>query len=115
MNGIIPPRVHGILDYVTVVAFAAAPSLVGLDGSARILAYTLAAVHLTLTLITAFPLGVAGIVPFRVHGAIELLVSISLVAVPWLLGFAALPAARNFYVGAGAAIFVVWLLTRYRD
>jgi hypothetical protein len=111
--GIIQPRVHGLLDYFTVIAFAAAPSIVGLNGGPRILAYALAAVHLTLTVVTAFPLGAAAIVPVRVHGVIELLVSIVLVVIPWILGFASVGVARNFYIGAGAVIFVVWLLTRY--
>jgi hypothetical protein len=111
---IINPRIHGILDYVVVAAFAIAPTAAGLKGLPALISYSLAVVHLLLTLVTDFPLGVAKIVPLRIHGAIEFVVSIALVALPWMLNFALDVAARNFYVGAGALIFAVWLVTDYR-
>lgn len=107
-------RSHGILDYATVLVFALAPSIVGFGGLPATICYLLAAVHLLLTLVTAFPLGAAAWVPPSVHGAIELVVSIVLVALPWILGFAAERGARWFYVAIGGVIFVVWLVTRYR-
>jgi hypothetical protein len=112
---ILTPRTHGILDYVTVIAFLLAPTLFNLSGLPATVSYLLAVVHLGLTLITAFPLGLANAVPFRVHGMIELVVSIALVLFPWLLGFASVPAARNFYIAAGVVIFIVWLLTEYKN
>ncbi|MEO8383108.1 MAG: hypothetical protein ABI779_25855 [Acidobacteriota bacterium] len=107
------PRLHGILDYVTVALFAVAPAVLGLDGLPATIAYGLAAVHLILTLVTAFPLGAAKLVPFAIHGGIELVVALALVVLPWLAGFTGI--ARTFYVAMGAVIFVVWLLTRYRN
>jgi len=69
------PTVHGILDYLVVIAFALAPSLLGLSGVPATISYVLAVVHLLLTLVTAFPLGAVKLVPFPVHGAIEFVVS----------------------------------------
>ena len=86
----------------------------GLSGASAIISYVLAAVHLALTLTTAFPMGVVKVIPFPVHGTLELIVSIALLALPWLAGFADQAAARNFYVGAGVVIFLVWLTTDYR-
>jgi hypothetical protein len=111
---ILDPKIHGILDYAVVVAFAVAPSVVGLAGLPAAILYALAAIHLLLTLVTDFPLGVAKIVPLRVHGAIELIVSLALVALPWILNFSSDPTARVFYVVAGVVIFAVWLITDYR-
>lgn len=111
---ILNAKVHGILDYLVVGFFLAAPSLFGLGGLPAIIAYALAGIHLALTLVTAFPLGLVKWVPLRVHGAIEFAVSLTLPTLPWLLRFAADPVARNFYVGAGVAIFVTWLITDYR-
>lgn len=110
---VLSPRAHGYLDYLTVVLFALAPTVLGLTGLPAQIAYALAAIHLLLTLVTHFPLGVAKIVPLPAHGAIELVVSVALVALPWLAGFAADATARWFYVVLGIVIFVVWLLTRY--
>jgi hypothetical protein len=112
---ILNSNIHGILDYAVVVAFAIAPAVLGLGGLPAIISYALAAIHLLLTLVTAFPLGAVKIVPLRVHGAIEFVVSIALLALPWLLNFASDMTARNFYVGAGILIFAVWLITDYRD
>jgi SPW repeat len=111
---VLTPRAHGYLDYLTVVLFAGAPSVLALSGLPATLAYVLAAVHLVLTLVTHFPLGVAKLVPLPAHGAIELIVAVALVALPWLLGFAGDETARWFYVVMGIVIFVVWLLSRYK-
>ena len=111
---ILNSKIHGILDYAVVVAFAVAPAVVGLAGLPATISYALAAIHLLLTLVTAFPLGVAKIVPLRVHGAIEFVVSLALVALPWLLNFSSDATARVFYVVAGILIFAVWLITDYR-
>lgn len=112
---IVDARTHGRLDYLTVLAFAAAPSIFGLTRTPAIVSSALAAVHLALTLITAFPAGAAKIVPLLVHGGIESVVAIALLALPWIFGFASVHAARNFFAGAGVVIFLVWLLTRYAE
>jgi hypothetical protein len=111
---IISPKFHGILDYVVVVAFALAPIVLGFSGMPATVSYSLAAVHLLLTLATAFPLGVVKIVPLPLHGAIECVVSIALVTLPWIFKFAPDKTVRDFYVGAGVLIFAVWLFTDYR-
>lgn len=110
---VLTPRSHGILDYVTVIAFLLAPTIFDLSGLPATISYLLAVVHFMLTIITAFPLGLIKAIPFRIHGMIELAVSILLVLLPWLLGFTSVPAARNFYVTAGIVIFIVWLVTDY--
>jgi hypothetical protein len=111
---LLSPRIHGILDYVVVVAFLGSPTLLHLSGTPALIAYVLAGVHLTLTLVTAFPLGVIKLVPLSIHGALELVVSVSLVPLPWILGFASDVTARNFYAGAGIVIFTTWFITDYR-
>jgi hypothetical protein len=110
---IISPTNHGYLDFVTVVIFLLAPTLFGLNGLPAMLAYGLAVIHLALTLATDFPFGVIKIIPFALHGWIERLVGPSLVAVPFILGFANEAAARNFYIFMGIIIIIVGVLTDY--
>lgn len=110
---VLRPTIHGILDYAVVIAFALAPALLGLSGLPATVSYLLAGIHLLLTLVTAFPLGAVKLVPLPLHGVIELVVSIVLVALPWILRFTQDTLARDFYVGAGALIFLVWLITDY--
>jgi hypothetical protein len=110
---LIDARVHGYLDFVVVIAFVLAPFVVGLGGTPALLCWGLAAVHLVLTLLTRFPAGVVKIIPFVVHGAIELLVSVGLVFAPRIFGFAPGSPARNFFITSGVVVFLVWVLTDY--
>lgn len=110
----ISPRTHGFVDYLTVALFALAPTLFGLTGTAATLAYALAAVHLVLTLITNFPMGVAGVVPLHVHGIVELLVAISLMGIG-MFNFELETTAGLFYLLVGLIILVVWVLSNYRE
>lgn len=109
---ILSPKIHGFLDIVTVLIFAAAPTLFNFGGLPATICYILAVVHLLLTLATAFPLGIVKIVPLLIHGAIELIVAIVLVILPFILGFT--ETARNFFVGIGIVIFIVWLISDCR-
>ena len=111
--GIIPPNVHRLLDFVAVVGFALAPTLFHLHGNTVILAYALAAIHLAMTLATHFPGSAPRPIPYHVHGLVELVVGLVLIAIPfvrhWTFG------ARQFYPAIGIVIVVIWALTRYRD
>ena len=111
---IINPRIHGILDYVVVVLFLLAPTLIGFSGIPMILAYALAGIHLALTLVTDFPLGVVKLIPFTIHGWIEYAVGPVLVLVPFIFGFDADVPARYFYIVVGITIIAVALLTDYK-
>lgn len=109
--GLIRPTTHRVLDLVTVVAFAVAPFVFGLAGAAAYLAWTLAAVHLLMTLVTAFPGGARRPVSFRLHGLVEWLVGVALIIAPFALGWTG--AARWFYVVAGVVILAVRLSSDY--
>lgn len=105
------PSQHALLDYLTVAAFALAPSLLPLSGVAAVLSYALAAVHLLVTICTDFPGGVLRWLPLPWHGKIEAMVAPVLIVAPWILGFDRI--ASLFFVAAGVAIFLVWWLTDY--
>jgi hypothetical protein len=106
---------HGILDYASVVLLAAAPKLVGFTGRQATICYALAVVHLALTLLTRFPLGAVKVIGFPIHGAIELLVSVLSIALPWMASFSRGVLSTRFFVAFGLLLFVIWLLTDYRD
>lgn len=108
----IVPGMHRVLDLVTIVGFGVAPSLLGLTGAPAVISYTLAAVHLLLTLLTHFPGDGKGPVPFTLHGVIEGVVGVGLAALPFVAGWTGAP--RLFYLGAGLVILAVWGLSDYR-
>jgi hypothetical protein len=109
------PRVHGVIDLVTVVVLLLAPIVLGLGGSPAAIAYSLAAIHLLMTLFTRFPMGVWKTIPFFVHGIVELIVGVALLILPSYAGYGPGSPARRFYLAMGAAILIVWALTAYRS
>lgn len=111
---VISPRMHGYLDFLTVVLFLLAPTIFGLSDLPTLLAYSLAVIHLIVTLASDFPFGIVKLIPFTVHGWIERIVGPTLIAVPFILGFSDEETARNFYMAAGVVIILVGVLTDYQ-
>jgi hypothetical protein len=111
---IFSPRVHGYLDYFVVIAFLFAPMLFNFSGIPAKISYAIAGVHLLVTISTDFPLGLIKVISFKLHSTIEFIVPFILIVLPWLLGFASISSARNFYLAAGITIFIVWLITDYK-
>jgi len=110
---ILDARIHGVLDFVTVAVLLLGPLLFGLGGSPAAIAYSLAAIHLLMTLLTRYPMGIWKTIPFVVHGIVELIVGIFLLILPTIQGYAPGSPARRFYMVVGAMILIVWALTRY--
>ena len=103
----IPPTAHRVLDYATVVLFAAAPSIFRFTGGAAKLSYALAVVHLLMTLLTHFQGEHRKLVPYRIHMLVEILVGVALLFV----GVYVFPAALRFFCGVGALILLVVLVS----
>ncbi len=110
---LIAPGPHRLLDFVAVVVFALAPFAVGLGGLPAAISWAVAIVFLLILLSTRYPGRSRGGLVFAAHGVIELVVAIFLAASPWLFGFAPGSPARMFFVPAGIALFLFWLLTDY--
>lgn len=112
---IINSTVHGVIDYLVVIALLLSPSFFGMDSLVANLTYSIAGIHLVLTVLTRFKLGLIKMIPLRVHGLVELVVGIVLLFVPWIFGFPNDPVGSNFYFGFGGAVLLVWILTDYRE
>lgn len=110
----ITPRVHGILDYATVGATAAAPQLLPMSPPARRLLRLLAGTYLGLSLLTDYPWGARRAVPFPAHGATEVGLALLLPWLPKWLGFEDDRAGRGWCLGLTAITFVVAPLTRWQ-
>lgn len=105
---------HGIIDYAMVVLLAAGPGVAGFRGRQAMLAYVLAALLFALAALSRMPLGVLKIVRFPIHGALELLIGVVLLALPWMANFMAGVHSRNFYLAIGVLLLVIYALTDYR-
>ena len=112
---IISPTLHGVLDYLTCALFLVAPSLFGFTGTYATVCYLLAGGYLVISLLTNMPLGALQLLPFWLHGRLELVSGFVFIASPWLFGFAnANGVARNFFVAMGVVFLVVFLCTQWR-
>ena len=111
----ITSRVHGILDYITVLIFALAPSLFTLSEAGALLAYTLAIVHLLMTILTGFSSGLIKIIPFQFHGYVELIVGLLLAIAPWIIGEFFSSTGQLFFSIMGVIILIVWGATSYKN
>lgn len=114
MSKPINPTPHGVLDYLLVVAFAAAPSVLNFGDNAATTSYIIAATLALVSLFTRYPLGLVKLIPFPVHGLLETVAAASLLVLPWLAGFSEHDAARNFFIVTGLGYLVVIALTNYR-
>ena len=112
-TGMIPPSAHRLLDFITVVAFTAAPAVLGLAGLPATISYVLAGVHLALTLLTRFSPAGSQPIAFKIHGAVEMVVGPVLIAAPFVLGWQGV--AKTFYLAAGVVIAAVWALSAYAE
>lgn len=108
------PKVHGYLDYAVILLLFIAPSLFRFVGEASTVSYVLGVAYLAMVLATAYPLGVFKLIPFTIHGTIELIISPLLIAMPWIAGFSYDQSARYFFIVGGVALFFVWLVTDYK-
>src|SRR5271154_4513649 len=106
---------HGAIDYAVVLFLWLSPTLFGLPKITSTFTYILGAIHLILTITTNFELGLIKIIPFKVHGIIELIVSIALLAAAFYLGSLEGDLSRNFYIGCAIAVFLTWLITDYKS
>ncbi len=114
MSKPISARVHGVLDYAVAAVFLNAPMVIGFQHTtASKIAYWLTGIHLLLTACTDFPLGPFKWIPFRIHGAIELVAGLFVLLAPWIFGFSGQEGSRNFFVVMGVLIPVVAALTDY--
>src|ERR1700744_3948037 len=111
----ISPKVHGFIDYLVVIFLFCSPAYFEFTGLLAIFTYALGAVHLLLTIFTNYPLGLFKIIPFPVHGAIELLVGVALIALAYTV-FADTPGneGKLYYVIFGTVVLLTWLVTNYK-
>jgi len=109
MTRSIGPVSHGILDYALAIILAIGPSVAGFASKQAIWCYIFAAVLFVLALLTQMKF-----IRLPVHGAVELLLAILLVLMPWLANFSRGVLSRNFYVAVGLLMIVLWALTDFR-
>ena len=107
-------KIHGILDYGSILLLWASPTLFGLPEITTYFTYVLGFVHLLLTISTNFEVGLIKLIPLKIHGLIEIVVAVALVAVAFYLGSIEGAFARNYYLVFAGILGGLWFLTEYK-
>lgn len=109
---IINSKTHAVLDYLMVMILLVSPNLFQLGHNASLLCYTLGIVHFLLTICTDFSAGIFKLIKLKLHGLIELTVSILLM----VLAFTVFGDNLNeeiYFACLSLLILFIFLLTDY--
>lgn len=114
-DGPIPRFVHGILEYALGVLFIAAPFLFDFNsGAATGMSVAVGVLILILAAVSEGPVSLVNQLPVLLHVALIYLLSIFLIAAPFLLGFSDEEPPRNFFIISGVLLLLMTIGTRFR-
>lgn len=113
---ILNSKSHGILDYIFSLFLLASPTLFQMDGHLSTITYVLGIAHLFITMLTKFEVGVIKLIPFRIHGLIEIVVAVVLVALAfWFKNSAEQPELGwYYYLALAGIILIVFVITDFK-
>ena len=112
-SGPIAPGVHGVLDYVLAVVLIFAPFILGFDSDTASVVSIVAGVHeLQMAMLTAWSTGIVKLIAPAVHGVIDYICVLALIAAPFVFGFDD-DTATAFFVVLGVGALGLIAATRF--
>src|SRR5215831_15475584 len=113
-RGILPPVVHGVLDYPLAAVLIVLPLVLTFDdAAAKWIAFALGIGAAVLAVGTAWTTGIVRIIPPLPHGYADIIVTAALIVLPFIVGFSDHTEALVFYLIVGAGGLGATLLTRW--
>jgi hypothetical protein len=113
-RGILPPVVHGVLDYPLAAVLIVVPLVLDFhDAPAKWIAFAFGLGAAVLAVGTAWPTGIVRIIPPLLHGYADVAVTVALIVLPFIVGFSDHTTALVFYVIVGAGGLAATLVTRF--
>lgn len=113
-RGILPPVVHGVLDYPLAAVLIALPLVLGFDDDAATwIAFAFGIGAAVLAVGTAWATGIVRIIPPLLHGYADITVTVALIVLPFVVGFSGDTTALVFYLIVGAGGLAATLVTRF--
>jgi hypothetical protein len=113
-RGVIPPVVHGVLDYSLAAVLLVLPFVLDFDDAAATwIAFAFGIGAAVLAVGTAWSTGIVRVIPPLLHGYADLAVLAALIVLPFIVGFWDDTTALVFYLIVGAGGLVATLATRF--
>ncbi|NLT07155.1 MAG: hypothetical protein GXY03_12705 [Solirubrobacterales bacterium] len=114
-DGPIPLFVHGVLEYVVGIVFVLAPFVLSFDsGAATALSVIVGVGLLAIAAATDGPTSLVDQIPRAAHVALDYVLAILLIALPFLAGFSDETAPTALFIGVGILHLLVTIGTRFR-
>ena len=115
-DGPIPLFVHGIIEYTGGALLIAAPFLLSFDsGTATALSIVVGVVVVGLAAATDGPTSLVNQVPRSAHVALDYVLVVLLIALPFLAGFSDETAPTALFIVVGVLHLLVTIGTRFRS
>lgn len=113
-KGPISPGVHGLLDYVLAATLIAAPFVLSFDSDTATTVCVVAGIaELGVAMSTAWSRGLIKLIPPAVHGVIDYIFVLALIAAPFIFGFNDDGTATAFFVIVGVGGLALVAATRF--
>lgn len=114
-DGPIPLFLHGTIEYLAGALFIAAPFLLSFEsGAATALSIIVGVVVLAVAAATEGPTSLVDQIPTAAHVALDYVLVVVLIALPFLAGFSDETAPTAFFIVLGVAHLLLTIGTRFR-
>jgi hypothetical protein len=115
-RGVIPPLVHGLLDYPLAAVLIVLPLVLDFDdNAAKWIAVAFGIGATVLAVGTAWRTGIVRVIPPLLHGYADIAVTVALIVLPFIVGFTNHTTALVFYLIVGAGGLLATLATRFEQ
>ncbi|MEJ7626875.1 MAG: hypothetical protein WKF35_08430 [Ferruginibacter sp.] len=112
---ILSSKAHGVLDYLFAAFLLLSPTLFGMEGNLSTITYVLGAAHLLITVMTDFELGLIKLIPFRIHGLIEIFVAVALIGLAFWFYNNESEFGFYYYLALAGIILIVFVITDFKS
>ena len=113
-RGIISPFVHGLLDYPLAAVLLVLPFVLDFnDSTAKWIAVAIGIGAAVLAVGTAWSTGIVHVIPPLWHGYADILATVALIVLPFIVGFQGHTTALVFYLVVGVGGLIATLATRF--
>jgi len=114
-NGPIPLFLHGVVEYLIGLAFVVAPFLLDFQsGAATALSIVVGVAVLAIAAATDGPTSLIDEIPRPAHVALDYVLAILLIALPFLAGFSGETAPTALFIGIGILVLLITIGTRFQ-
>ncbi len=114
-DGPIPLLAHGVVEYLAAAALIVAPFLLSFDsGAATALSIVVGVVILAIAAATEGPTSLVNQIPLSAHVALDYVLVVVLIALPFLAGFSGETAPTVMFIVLGIAHLLITIGTRFR-